>query len=323
MISKENWQEFFDGFHIYKCAVASKNHFYFVLLELVEGNDISPRKRLVSISLENDDEHIVCAEYDNEYFDLACLASVQHPSQQAVMVALDGDVAVMKGDISEFEDSIPLGEPGSPLATSAHAVFSIDGFAYVVGPWRSVCKRIAPGKWENLADRRSLPKPERNQFGRSNQGFNVIAGFSAADIYAGGGEGDLWHYNGEKWSQCPVPTNMYIETICCAGDGYVYVGLQSGSIMQGRTNQWKLIHKGTMTLPFQDMAWFQGKVWCTSDYGTWTIENGNLTDPLLPAEIRSCSGNLSVNDGVMLLAGMYGASVFDGVKWVSLGSALT
>lgn len=323
MISRENWEEFFDGFHIYQCAVASKNHFYFVLLELVEGNDIAPRKRLVSISLENDDEYIVCAEYDREYFDLARLASVQHPSQQAVMVALDGDVAVMGGDISEFEDSIPLGEPGSPLATSANTVVSIDGFAYVVGPWRSVCKRIAPGKWENLADRSSLPKPERNKFGRSNQGFEVIAGFSAADIYAGGGEGDLWHYNGEKWNRCPVPTNMYIETICCAGDGYVYVGLQSGSIMQGRTNKWKLIHKGTMTLPFQDMVWFQDKVWCTSDYGIWTIENGKLTDPLLPAEVRSCSGNLSVNDGVMLLAGMYGASVFDGVKWVSLGSALT
>ncbi|NHZ93418.1 hypothetical protein F2P45_31075 [Massilia sp. CCM 8733] len=323
MISKENWEEFFLGYHIYKCAVASKNHFYFVLLELVEGNDISPRKRLVSIIVEDDDEVISCAEYDSEYFDLARLASVQKPTQQAVMVALDGDVAVMGSGFNGFEDSIPLGKPGLPLETSAHAVASIDGYAYVVGAWRSVCRRSALGQWETLADRSSLPKPEKNKFGRSNQGFKVIAGFSSSDIYAGGGEGDLWHYNGEKWNRCAVPTNMYIETICCGGDGLVYVGLQSGSIMQGRNNKWKLVHKGDMTLPFQDMVWFQDKVWCTSDYGIWTIENGKLTDPLLPAEVRSCSGNLSVNDGVMLLAGMYGATVFDGIKWMPLCSELT
>ncbi|NHZ40888.1 hypothetical protein [Massilia aquatica] len=321
MISKESWGKFFEGYYIYKCAVATKNHFYFVLLEFVEHNDTAPRKRLISIILGDDDEEILCAEYDAEYFDLARLTSVQYPEQHAVMVALDGDVAVMNSEYSRFEDSIPRGKRGSPLATSATAVASIDGYAYVVGAWRSVCRRIAPGQWETLADH-SLPTPERNKFGRSNQGFDVIAGFSASDIYAGGGEGDLWHYDGERWRQCQLPTNMSIETICCAADGCVYVGLQSGSIMKGRHRKWELIHKGNMTLPFQDMVWFQNRVWCTSDYGIWTIDDGKLVDPALPAEVRACSGNLSVGDGVMLIAGMYGAIVFDGTRWTPLCSAL-
>ncbi len=111
---------------------------------------------------------------------------------------------------------------------------------------------------------------------------------------------------------------MYIHNVCCAGDDYVYVGMQSGSVLRGRENTWELIHTGTLTLPFKDIVWFAGKVWCTSDYGVWTIDNGKLTDADIPVLAHSCSGNLSVGDGVMLLAGRYGAAVFDGKSWEQL-----
>lgn len=136
--------------------------------------------------------------------------------------------------------------------------------------------------------------------------------------YCGGGKGDLWHFDGSTWEQCPVPTSMYVESLCCAGDGFVYVGLQSGSVMRGRDDKWKVIHVGSLTLPFKDMVWYDNKVWCTSDYGIWTIEDGKYLEPDLSAKVRSCSGNLSVGDGVMLLAGLYGATVYNGKKWTTL-----
>lgn len=89
--------------------------------------------------------------------------------------------------------------------------------------------------------------------------------------------------------------------------------------MRGRDDDWRLIYKGAMSLPFRDMVWFAGKVRCTSDFGTWTIENGVLVDPELPSSVRACSGNLAVGDGVMPLAGFYGASVFDGTTWTPFG----
>ena len=73
-----------------------------------------------------------------------------------------------------------------------------------------------------------------------------------------------------------------------------------------------------MTLAFKDMVWFDGKVWCTSDYGLWVIKDGKLKEAELPAEVTACAGNLSVGDGVMLLAGMYGATVYDGKTWTRL-----
>lgn len=276
-----------------------------------------PTKRLVSIFTDGELD-MSCGEYDSEYFGLARLTVVQRPIEQAIMVGLDGDVAALGSGVNDAEDSIPMGKADTPLFSSAHAIANIDGYAYVVGPWRTICRRTAPDVWENLAHRTSLPRPEPDKFGSTDDGFDCIAGYNATDIYAGGGEGDLWHFDGKRWDQCPVPTNMKIENICCAGDGHVYVGLQSGSIMRGRENKWKMIHNGTFSLPFKDMAWFDGKVYCTSDYGVWTIENGKFINPDLPAEVRSCSGNLSVGDGVMLLAGMYGATVYDGSKWTSL-----
>ena len=48
------------------------------------------------------------------------------------------------------------------------------------------------------------------------------------------------------------------------------------------------------------------------------IEDGKLKEAELPAEVTASAGNLSVGDGVMLLAGMYGATVYDGKTWTRL-----
>ena len=316
MISKKIWDEAFEGFTIYDCAVRQKNIFYFSLIKRQEdGDETEPAKRLVSVFTDGAG-NMAYSEYTK--FSRPRLAVAHKPKSQAIMISAKGHVAVLGGNFNGLEDRIPLGKPDTPLNTSAHALVAIDGYVYAVGPWRAVCRRLEPGKWENLADRKTLPEPKPNSYGSSDDGFDVIDGYSGNDIYAGGEKGDLWHFDGKRWDRCPVPTDMLIESICCAGDDFVYVGLQSGAVMRGRGQQWQVIHIGSMTLPFQDMVWFAGKVWCTSDYGVWTIENGKLVEPDLPPEVRSCSGNLSVGDGVMLLAGMYGATVFDGSKWTAL-----
>lgn len=130
-----------------------------------------------------------------------------------------------------------------------------------------------------------------------------------------GGEGDVWRFDGRCWHMCPMPTNLLMESICCAGDGFVYIGLLGGGIVKGRENSWQVIHEAQMTLPFKDLVWYAGKVWATSDHGLWVIENDRVVEAEVPAEIKACSGNLSVGDGVMLLAGGYGAAVFDGKNW--------
>lgn len=320
MISKEDFVTYFQGYYIVDCAVRSKSAFSFILFENIDDGDIAQKRMINYFADRTSEDNIGCSQYLG--FIRPKLAISKTPKEQAVMVSSDCSTAVLGGGDDEMEQSIPKGGPDQPLYTSVHGLATIDGYVYATGGWRGVCRRIGPNQWEQMGDRTTLPVPKRNDFGSNTEGFNAIGGFNANDIYCVGGRGDAWRFNGDRWFQCAFPSNMTLYNVCCAGDGYVYIGMQSGSVMRGRENSWEIIHKGEFTLPFKDMVWFDGRVWCTSDYGIWVIEDGKLVEPDLPAEVRSCSGNLSVGDGVMLLAGMYGATVYDGKVWTPLISPI-
>ncbi len=173
-------------------------------------------------------------------------------------------------------------------------------------------KRVDRNHWIEIGP---LPPMKSGQ-----SGFDDFDAFSETDIYAAGGRGDVWHYDGTAWHRIPFPSKMWIESVCCGQDGYVYIGAQSGTVFQGRGDAWKLIHEGDISLPFKDMVWFGDRVYATNDYGLWEIKDGAVQRSDAPIEITNCSGNLSVGDGVMLLAGHYGAALHDGTGWTRLFS---
>jgi hypothetical protein len=146
-------------------------------------------------------------------------------------------------------------------------------------------------------------------------GFEDFDAFSPSNLYAVGGAGDIWHFDGSTWRQCAFPTNWGLSAVCCGGDGQVYVCAGAGSVYRGSGDRWKLIHQGDYTLPFKDMVWYEGKVWCTSDYGLWTIEGDTLTEADVPSDVKICSGNLATRDGVLLVAGYGGAAFKRDGKW--------
>lgn len=228
------------------------------------------------------------------------------------MLGLIGQVAVHGDAGDDMWPEIPK-SPEGPLRTGPANVAIIDGKLYVCGGWRHVSYLNDASEWVSI--RHNLPDPP-NPRRASRFGFDAIGGFNAADIYAAGGEGDLWRFDGKSWRQCQVPTDMAMESLCCAGDGNVYVGLQSGGLMRGREDEWEVIHEDTMTVSFKDMVWFQDQLWCTSEYGLWTVgKDGKLIDADVPALASACSGNLSTADGILMVAGLNGAAIHDGSKW--------
>lgn len=265
MISHELYEEGFAGYHIYDCEIRTKSIFSFILCETLEdNNEEEPRKRLLNY-FRGVKEEIGYGQYTG--YEIPKLAVAQKPSAQAVMVALNGVVAVQGAGVSAMERDIPRGVEGA-VFRGIHGATNIDGCVYVTGPWRSVARRIGPNQWESIADRKSsMPIPKASKYGATDTGFDGIDGFNANDIYCAGSKGDVWRYDGKRWQQCPVPINLLMETVCCAGDGYVYIGMAGGSVLKGRENNWKVIHTDRMTLPFTDMVWFAGRVWCTSDHG--------------------------------------------------------
>jgi hypothetical protein len=306
MIPADILKDAFDGYDIYDCAVRRRDSFSFLGIKRAKLEKDQKRK-IITVFLDANPRF---GDAVFTGFVDPSLAVSKFPKEQVVMVALDGGVAVLGGGDGGMEEPIPRG-PDAPLNGGANNLTTIEGYVYVAGSRRRVCYREGSNKWVSISA--NLPDPEKGT--AKHAGFDAISGFSREDIYGVGGKGDAWRYDGKKWHRCALPTNMYLESVCCAGDDYVYIGLQSGGVMRGRKDEWEIVHEDTMTLPFEDMVWFDGRVWCTSDYGIWTVENGKFKEPDLPPEVKACSGNLSVADGVMLVAGMYGAAVYDGKKW--------
>lgn len=115
------------------------------------------------------------------------------------------------------------------------------------------------------------------------------------------------------------PSNAWISTVCCGGDGRVYISGYEGLTFVGRENKWKKIHDGGISLGFKNMVWYDDRVWCTNDYGIWTIYKDKLLKANdLPAEIAVCAGHFAVGDGVLLLAGLGGAAFLENGTWRTL-----
>lgn len=315
-LTEQEIRKYIKGYFCYDCAIRASNVFSFVLVQNRNGA-VEPKKRLINF-FPQDAAGDRFGAADLEGFASPLLAIATKPIEKAILVGMDCGVAALgAGPGSGLQDKIPNGNHDKPIFGGVAGAASINGYVYVVGGWRHVAKRTDTNKWIAVHDRKSMPIPIGK--GPINyDGFRAIAGFSEDDIYCVGGNGDAWRYDGSKWHQCPLPTNMDLYSICCAEDGFVYIGAQSGSIIKGRGDKWQVIHKGNLTLPFKDLVWFDGRVWCTSDYGLWTIEKDKLVQSELPAEVTVCSGNLAAGFGKLLLAGFHGATVYDGKKWERL-----
>jgi len=321
-LTEEEYRKRFDGYVVTDCAVLKRGHYYFVSRNLAESERAGPTaeatvtKRLCwFFPNEPAGNRIQDMEFEG-YFDLMVGAS-RNFEEKILCVSMNGLVTSMSAGEEDDEKPIVKGMTG-PRRGAIERIRTIDGTLYAAGGDHTVCMRKGRNSWESLC--LNLPKPTLADFNdvvkTNNMVFVDIDGFSANDLYAIAGAGRVWHFDGTKWSAVAYPSNMDVYSICCAGDGYVYIGAQSGSVFRGRDNEWTLLVREMLTLPFKDIVWHGGKVWLTSDYGLWNLIDGKLVEADLPSsDIKVCAGNLSVGDGEMLMAGTHGAAVHDGKEW--------
>ncbi|WP_187172798.1 hypothetical protein, partial [Enterococcus faecium] len=97
------------GFFVYDCAIRSCDCFSFLLLESV-GDAASGDQRLMNIFINRPiEERLAWDTYSG--FDLPKIAASSQPKNQAVMVSMSCDVAVIGGGKRDTEDPIPNGGP--------------------------------------------------------------------------------------------------------------------------------------------------------------------------------------------------------------------
>ena len=160
--------------------------------------------------------------------------------------------------------------PDNQKGHLAKGLVNISGDVYAFGMVRSIFRRVDTGVWKNITLKEEHPnlyadiEKSKAELIGSWVGFSAMDGFARNDIYAGGNNGDSWHYDGKTWDMLDLPINHDISSITCAPDGNVYVGCKRGPVLCGRGDYWRIIDR---LKQINHSAWFQGKIYFSSNNG--------------------------------------------------------
>ncbi len=330
LLNVQEYAEAFEKYYVVDCAIRDRNAFAFALDRVYSDEEVEEEernnwdrslreKRLVTVFRDSPPGDRL--SYTNfEGWGPLKLGSMTVPKTQSILYeSHEGRIYVNgSGDVAFEKPLNGRTNPDSPMHADVSRIKTFNGKAFLAGGYRGFAERLGRDAYRShmaLVDGFPLDHPESGR-----EGFDDFDMFAEDDIYAAGGKGDVWHFDGKSWRQISLPTNAWLKTVCCGADGMVYISGYEGLTFMGRGDKWKKIHDGGVYLGWRDMVWFEDRAWATSENGLWTIKDGRVEfqNHELPPEISVCSGNLYVADGVMLMAGLGGACFRENGKWQSI-----
>lgn len=334
IFDKASWSKFLRGRTIYDCAIYRERGYGFVVVEESAELDTLPVTTFITMATDQPIESRF-GVYSVGHFQFTNIASCTAPAEY-VAVDMASNVysanAKRKGEEKPIDQVLDMRTFDSEVGIIKKVV-RVAGQIYALGNYRRIYRRVGEQQWVELgAEKRGVPLPadvHTNSDHSMDLGFADMSGFSESDIYAVGGKGDVWRFDGLKWNNCALPTNARLITVCCGGDGVVYITEINGSLWAGRENTWKKVVDGEFNVGFHpvDSAWFNSRLYLGAREGLWTLDMikkrvVSLKEVESDAPDATNGGRLDISpDGKFLLtAGPYGACLNDGTRWRRLFS---
>jgi hypothetical protein len=319
-VTREEWLALFDHWLITDVAVRTRDIIYLAARQDIPWDEASRLwdhdipTRLIPLLLANGMPRPAAGYGELTGFNQPLLGASTAPIGQGLLVArnMDGQVHTIGGGVPGAFETIDAGR--HPNIQRVRTLF---GEAWAVGQARTVYRRVALGRWEAVP-RDGLPELTTRQIEEDRTGFRDIDAFARDDIYAVGGHGDVWRFTGARWTRCAFPSNEQLSCVTCGGDGTVYICGEGGSIWGGEGNRWRQIEKQESSVLHNDARWFQGRLWVSSDYGTWTLTADGLVRPLRDGALFWQGGQMDAADGVLVVATQTAVFRTDGDSWQTL-----
>lgn len=314
ILDKENISNMCKGQIFLDCAIRYNDLVYILARADITEDESSDTEdhniptRIIVLEESSNEDDLLIAANEIPRFAHPVIGVSQKPVNQGLLSASDRDGSILPmGGGKDFWPFEILQKNGYPQCKRLR---SIDGYTWAVGINRKVYKRVDIGKWIKVTEGFDLSK--KDTFG---YGFNDIDGFSENEVYAVGGKGDIWQYDGTSWKQCGFPTNDNLYTVCCAADGYVYVGARR-ALWRGKGNQWEQVCAFERQSVMNDLRWFADKLWLAYDYKLVMWDGQELHNEIIcNGEKISLGGAIDVSDEMMLVACSYSAWTYDGKDW--------
>ncbi|WP_175218372.1 hypothetical protein [Achromobacter deleyi] len=312
-VSEALWSERLKGWIFTGCAVRNRGFYYLCARKDIPDEEASSLwdseipTRQVLLNLTNPAK--ACGFRELFGFNKPKVGVAVLPREQG-LVSSDSE----KGAVSVVGPGGPWPMEYIDESTwpSTRRLKCIDGQTYSVCWWRKVYRRGELGQWIKLD--KGIPRIEAE----TEHGFEDLDGFSERDMYAVGGHGDVWRYDGDSWSQCRFPSNEQLSTVTCAPDGNVYIGGDGCSLWMGREHSWQKVARGGSTILWNESVWFQDKLWLSSDYQLRVWDGQALQLPMDGDNKVVLSGHIDARDGVLVVASSRYVDMFDGEQWHSI-----
>ncbi|QEY16756.1 hypothetical protein D0C16_12715 [Cellvibrio sp. KY-GH-1] len=321
-LPENEWAESVKGWIITDCAILEKDKIAFVVRQDIANGEIEKLwdseipSRLLTIFIDDNPVKSGDIEYGGMSFPRAGVS--RKPIGQRLMSSRSrtGAIGAIGSGSKGFEEITPIGktEPSKGIATQK--LKCIDGWAYAVGSFRDIYKRVEIGKWEPVMN--GFPQLTSEQIRNGFFGFEDLDGPNESNMYAVGGHGDVWRYDGTRWHQCDFPSNEQLNTVTVAPTGEVYISGEGGNLWVGEKNSWKKIAKGFSSVLFNDSVWFNNQLWLCSGYQLKVWDGKELKTPQHNGELITYNGHMDAYDGLLVVASNYEVHAFDGNEWQCL-----
>lgn len=330
------FEEIFDGFSVTDCTVRDKNVIYFTTAKDYDYHEYKDfddenfpeellEKRLIAYFRDESIESALgtCEAY---YLSYAMQCEMTYTPKPQCVATLDDEVMLVYGSGSSEIETAEETQATSGMKCIGKKVYLAQGR-------RRVHYRTDKETWQVLGDNDSHPAKgmfEKNADGNflpregdctSNHliadcGFRDIDGFDENHIYAVGGKGDVWRCVDDHWVDCQFPYDVDLTTVCCGGDGNVYISGEQGQLFVGKENDWETFAEPECLNSFKSMVWFDNTLWlASSGEGLWWVKSGRFEEAGVPSVFTSCSGKLSARDGVMVLANSNSVYLLENGEW--------
>jgi hypothetical protein len=318
IFDKKTFDKLFKGFYIIDAAIRNPNRQCYVLRH--------KKKSVVRFLFTYNDKEKIEDRYCFKQlpdFSYTTVAYNSHPVAHYIGIELGCRVYRYDADNSVQEDDHPYKIDGSDLVGVVNKVVRIGQTIYSAGFPQRLYKRTENNQWQSLTHDLPVPSDLNSDEALGFKYFwNDADGFSETNIYTVGGDNEVFHFDGTQWQQIHFPFEDYkLSTVCCAGDGNVYVSGMGQSLYRWDKQTWTKLKSGASFGWFTDIKWFKGKLYCSDESFLRVLEN----DELITVKELYPKGAIDISpDGnYMLVAGRETAHLYDGEKWETVIDSLS
>ncbi len=319
--TSEQVKEVCSGQILLGAVINDSNRVYFLARkdltsdESVSLHDYKIPARVIAAA-EGDGEFLRLGGIGVDDFSRPVLGISVVPKSQVIVIANDNDGTVLP--IGGGQKTWPYESLQEGAIPGCKRIRCIDGYSWAAGNRRLVYKRTDMGEWKKISNGFGADIEPYGEMNNPDCGFKDIDGFSEREIYAVGGKGDVWRFDGNNWQQCGFPTNDQLSTVCCAKDGFVYIGARN-ALWKGKENTWEKVCDLKNSREMNDLRWFEGKLWMAYDYSLHMWDGSQLFSEInYNGERLPLSGFIDASDDMLLVASSYSAWTYDGKDWFNI-----